>query len=155
MKLVPPLNFSLVSPGVYRSGYPNKKNFPFLKQLKLKSMLYLCEDDYSSETLEFLQENQIQSFHIRLESSKEPFKELSQELITEALLCVLDKRNHPILIHCNKGKHRIGVLVAIIRKCMNWSLSATLDEYRRFLANKIRLDDQEVRLLFTLIFQVY
>ena len=39
-KLVPPLNFAMVSPGVYRSGYPNKKNFPFLKKLGLKSLMY-------------------------------------------------------------------------------------------------------------------
>jgi hypothetical protein len=37
---VPPLNFSIVAKGVYRSGYPNKKNHSFLKKLKLKSILY-------------------------------------------------------------------------------------------------------------------
>jgi tyrosine-protein phosphatase SIW14 len=39
--LVPPLNFALVGPGVYRSGYPNRKNFEFLKKLQLKSILYV------------------------------------------------------------------------------------------------------------------
>ena len=34
--LVPPLNFALVAPGVYRSGHPNKHNFPFMKKLGLK-----------------------------------------------------------------------------------------------------------------------
>jgi tyrosine-protein phosphatase SIW14 len=61
----------------------------------------------------------------------------------------LDTRNYPILIHCNKGKHRIGCLAACIRKMENWSLSATLDEYRRFSGTsgtKIRMDDQEVSL---------
>lgn len=29
--LVPPLNFGMVLAGIYRSGYPNSKNFPFLK----------------------------------------------------------------------------------------------------------------------------
>lgn len=38
--LVPPLNFAMVAPGVYRSGYPNKRNFPFLKKLRLKSIMY-------------------------------------------------------------------------------------------------------------------
>ena len=37
--LVPPINFALVVPGVYRSGHPNKKNFGFLKQLKLKGIM--------------------------------------------------------------------------------------------------------------------
>lgn len=38
--LVPPLNFAMVSKGIYRSGYPNRKNFPFLAKLKLRSILY-------------------------------------------------------------------------------------------------------------------
>ena len=45
------------------------------------------------------------------------------------------------------GKHRVGVLTAIIRKIMNWSLAATLDEYKRFTGtgtnNKIRMEDHE------------
>ncbi|RSH90062.1 hypothetical protein EHS25_001395 [Saitozyma podzolica] len=39
--LVPPINFSLVAPGVYRSGHPNKKNFGFLRRLKLRGIMYL------------------------------------------------------------------------------------------------------------------
>ncbi len=39
--LIPPLNFAMVAKGVYRSGYPNSKNFPFLKKLGLKSIMYL------------------------------------------------------------------------------------------------------------------
>ena len=38
--LVPPLNFAMVAPGVYRSGYPNKRNFPFLRRLGLRSIMY-------------------------------------------------------------------------------------------------------------------
>lgn len=37
--LIPPLNFAMVAKGVYRSGYPNTKNFAFLKKLGLKSIL--------------------------------------------------------------------------------------------------------------------
>lgn len=37
--LIPPLNFSMVASGVYRSGFPNRKNHAFLQQLGLKSVL--------------------------------------------------------------------------------------------------------------------
>lgn len=37
--LVPPLNFALILPGVYRSGFPNKKNFPFMDTLNLRSIV--------------------------------------------------------------------------------------------------------------------
>lgn len=39
--LVPPLNFAMVNPGVYRSGFPEPANFPFLRTLKLQSILYV------------------------------------------------------------------------------------------------------------------
>jgi hypothetical protein len=39
--VVPPINFSLVAPGVYRSGHPNKKNFGFLRRLKLKGIMWV------------------------------------------------------------------------------------------------------------------
>jgi hypothetical protein len=38
-QLLPPENFTLVTPFIYRSGFPKKKNFQFLKKLKLKSIL--------------------------------------------------------------------------------------------------------------------
>jgi len=34
--------------------------------------------------------------------------DISAEKITRALREVLRRENHPILIHCNKGKHRTG-----------------------------------------------
>jgi len=37
--LVPPENFALVSSGVYRSGFPKKRNFRFMDTLKLKTVL--------------------------------------------------------------------------------------------------------------------
>lgn len=44
---VPPLNFSLVEDGIYRSGFPMPINYPFMKQLKLKTIIYvgdLCHE---------------------------------------------------------------------------------------------------------------
>jgi tyrosine-protein phosphatase SIW14 len=37
--LVPPINFALVAPGVYRSGHPNRRNFGFLARLGLKAVV--------------------------------------------------------------------------------------------------------------------
>lgn len=36
---VPPLNFSMVEHGVFRSGFPDVSNFPFLQSLGLRSVL--------------------------------------------------------------------------------------------------------------------
>ena len=37
--LVPPENFALVSSGVYRCGFPKKRNFRFMETLRLKTVL--------------------------------------------------------------------------------------------------------------------
>jgi len=42
--IIPPLNFAMVSPGIYRSGFPNRRNFTFIRKLGLKSILYLTGD---------------------------------------------------------------------------------------------------------------
>jgi len=40
--LYPPENFAIVAPGIFRSSFPRRKNFRFLKEsLKLKSVLYV------------------------------------------------------------------------------------------------------------------
>jgi len=36
------------------SSFPTKKNFSFLKQLGLKSILYLCPEEYPPMNSEFL-----------------------------------------------------------------------------------------------------
>jgi tyrosine-protein phosphatase SIW14 len=68
--LVPPLNFAMVNPGVYRAGHPNKKNFKFLKKLQLKSIIYLCPDDYTPEMIEFCEENNIKVFQYFIKGNK-------------------------------------------------------------------------------------
>ncbi|OLY84663.1 putative tyrosine-protein phosphatase [Smittium mucronatum] len=37
--LVPPLNFGMVAPGIYRSGFPNLRNHNFLLSLGLKKIM--------------------------------------------------------------------------------------------------------------------
>lgn len=57
--------------------------------------------------------------------------------MSKALEIVVDTRNLPVLVHSNKGKHRVGVLVGIMRKMLQgWSLAAIFDEYTKFAKGK-------------------
>ena len=47
--LIPPANFALVAKGIYRGSYPNFKNFSFLKNLGLKSLIKDLLDDLDSD----------------------------------------------------------------------------------------------------------
>ncbi|CAD6892113.1 unnamed protein product [Tilletia controversa] len=141
--LIPPENFAMVNSRVYRSSLPLKKHFPFLKTLNLRSVLTLILEEYPASNTTFLDENGIQFFQFGIPGNKEPFVQIPEEAISNALLAILDRRNHPMLIHCNKGKHRTGCLVGCLRKLQQWSLTTIFDEYRRFSAPKSRSMDQE------------
>ena len=61
---------------------------------------------------------------------------------------ITPEANHPLLIHCNKGKHRTGCLVGCFRRLCGWSLTAIFEEYRIFSAPKQRFVDQQFIELF-------
>ncbi|THU52242.1 hypothetical protein C4D60_Mb10t01920 [Musa balbisiana] len=87
-------------------------------------------------------------FHFGMECSKEPYDNIPEDKIREALRVVLDARNHPLLIHCNRGKHRTGCVVGCLRKLQRWCLSSVFDEYQQFAAAKARVSDQRLIELF-------
>ncbi|KAH0969994.1 hypothetical protein GBA52_022150 [Prunus armeniaca] len=145
---VPPLNFAMVDNGVFRSGFPHSANFSFLKSLGLRSVIYLCPEPYPEENEEFLKANGIRLFQFGMDGSQEHFVKIPEHAIREALKVVLDVRNHPLLIHCKRGKHRTGCLVGCLRKLQKWCLTSIFDEYQRFAAAKARVSDQRFIELF-------
>ncbi|KAI9676753.1 MAG: hypothetical protein M1829_002848 [Trizodia sp. TS-e1964] len=76
--------------------------------------------------------------------NKEPFVKIPSQDITRALLIILNRENHPILIHCNKGKHRTGCVVGCLRKIQRWAISTIFQEYRDHAEPKIRMLDQQL-----------
>lgn len=174
LKLVPPLNFSLVENGIYRSGFPMPINYPFLQQLNLKTIIYLGdlgnEELKSSSKLKkkkdkhgtaeimnnyldwIKNDTDIQFHNLYFESSQEPFNkpqdiEQATKSLTIALQLILNKQNHPILIHSNKGKHRTGVLIGLMRKVLQgWCLSGIFEEYEKFAMGKSEYDLELIEL---------
>ncbi|KAK4771051.1 hypothetical protein SAY87_031583 [Trapa incisa] len=139
--LVPPVNFSMVEEGVYRSGFPRASNFAFIETLNLRSIIYLCPEPYPEENMKYLQSRNIQLFQFGIEGKTEPSVSISENTITDALKVLIDVRNHPVLIHCKRGKHRTGCLVGCFRKLQNWCLSSVFEEYRSFAGVKTRVTD--------------
>ncbi|KAM1324465.1 hypothetical protein PS2_045230 [Malus domestica] len=145
---IPPLNFSLVDNGIFRSGFPESANFSFLQTLGLRSIICLCPEPYPETNMEFLKSNGIKLFQFGIDGYKEPFVNIPDDTIREALKVVLDVRNHPVLIHCKRGKHRTGCLVGCLRKLQRWCLTSVFDEYQRFAAAKARVADQRFMEMF-------
>ncbi|KAG2182785.1 hypothetical protein INT44_005765 [Umbelopsis vinacea] len=168
--LIPPENFNMVSDYIYRSSFPKKKHFSFLKKLGLKSVLLVSNElwlylyagvneplsrhrtlileEYPEQNMKFLEENNIKFLQFGIAGNKEPFVQIPENKISAALAAILDRRNHPMLIHCNKGKHRTGCLIGCMRKLQHWSYTSIFDEYRRFSHPKSRSMDQQFIELF-------
>ncbi|XP_028778786.1 probable tyrosine-protein phosphatase DSP4 [Neltuma alba] len=145
---VPPLNFAMVDNGIFRAGFPDSANFGFLKSLRLRSVICLCPEPYPEATSEFLKANGIRLYQFGIDAFKEPFVNIPEHTVREALQVVLDVRNHPVLIHCKRGKHRTGCIVGCLRRLQRWCLSSVFDEYQRFAAAKARVSDQRFIELF-------
>uniref|UniRef100_A0A7N0T8D1 diphosphoinositol-polyphosphate diphosphatase n=1 Tax=Kalanchoe fedtschenkoi TaxID=63787 RepID=A0A7N0T8D1_KALFE len=141
--LLPPFNFSMVELGVYRSSLPQTPNLPFLETLKLRSIIYMCPEPYPEENSQFLESNNIQLFQFGIEGTKESSASDLSSSIAEALKVIIDVRNHPVLIHCKRGKHRTGCVVGCLRKVQNWCLSSVFEEYQRFAGEKSRVTDMQ------------
>ncbi|KAG2241476.1 hypothetical protein Bca52824_096539 [Brassica carinata] len=148
LNLIPPLNFSMVDNGIFRSGFPDPANFSFLQTLGLRSIIYLCPEPYPESNIQFLKSNGITLFQFGIEGNKEPFVIIPDQKIRKALNVLLDEKNHPVLIHCKRGKHRTGCLVGCLRKLQKWCLTSIFDEYQRFAAAKARVSDQRFMEIF-------
>ncbi|XP_006858403.2 probable tyrosine-protein phosphatase At1g05000 [Amborella trichopoda] len=148
ISLRPPVNFSMVDHGVFRSSFPDITNFSFLQILGLRSILYLCPEPYPEANQAFLESHGIKLFQFGIEGHKEPFETIPEETVRKALKVVVDVSNRPLLIHCKRGKHRTGCVVGCLRKLQRWSLDSVLDEYLRFAAAKARASDIQFMKLF-------
>ncbi|KAF2085867.1 protein-tyrosine phosphatase, partial [Saccharata proteae CBS 121410] len=140
--MLPPSNFGAVIPGqIYRSSYPLEENFGFLKKLKLKSILTLVKETCPEPYVSFMTENGIQHFQVHIPANKGTVC-MTTEQMTRALAVVLDRQNHPLLIHCNKGKHRTGCVTGCLRKVLGDNLKTVYEEYHTYADPKARIFDE-------------
>jgi len=75
---------------------------------------------------------------------------IPNESIVQVMQILLNKENLPLLIHCNKGKHRTGCMIACYRTIQamttfypykDWNSSQVLEEYHQYAGDKSRLRD--------------
>ncbi|KAL6060379.1 Tyrosine-protein phosphatase OCA1 [Balamuthia mandrillaris] len=153
--LCPPANFGIVEPNVYRSNALYPINFPFIRQLKLKTVVSLSPDLPNKAVSTFFSDNGITLIHLGLKTLDTKYKKgastnkpISEELIKEALEVVLDAGSHPIMIMCSSGIHQTGTLVGCFRRLQNWNLTPILQEYRTFSGSSTRFANEQFIELF-------
>ncbi|KAG9253706.1 tyrosine phosphatase family-domain-containing protein [Emericellopsis atlantica] len=131
------VNFGVVAPGLYRSGYPCSQHFPYMSNLRLKTIVTLVVNDEPDEALEsFISDANIRQVFFAIKGTKK--EAIPDAVMSDILGVVLEPSNYPLLVHCNKGKHRTGCVVAAVRKANGWHSSRALAEYRSFAEPKVR-----------------
>lgn len=139
---MPPSNYGAVLPGsIYRSSYPEERNYEFIKDLNIKSILTLVPEPISPEYQAFMKDAGIQHFQVHIKANKGEVRVESCEM-SRALRLIMDRTNHPILIHCNKGKHRTGCTVACFRRILGVDMDTIREEYHTYAGVKARLMDE-------------
>lgn len=140
-----PLNFAQVDSDLYRSSFPKPGNYRFLETLNLRTIICLVEDEpLPAQYVDWTQRLDIQLIQIGMPGHKEAFRDgIPYELVGEALRLVVNQAKYPLLIHCNRGKHRTGTVVACFRKLRGWHTTRAMDEYVRFSHPKERETDTE------------
>ncbi|KAH8428766.1 tyrosine phosphatase family protein [Aspergillus melleus] len=138
-----PANFGEVVKGIYRSAFPHPWNLPSLRPLGLKTIVTLVDEPYTASHTRFLEENGIAHFRIPIQANKDPAVKTPDHVVVGVLEILLNKANHPVLVHCNKGKHRTGCVMACFRRLQGWELRDALSEYRNYSWPKSRVLDEK------------
>ncbi|KAK3304145.1 tyrosine phosphatase family-domain-containing protein [Chaetomium strumarium] len=131
-----PRNFGVVVPGVYRSSFPQSEDYAFLEGLKLKTIVTLVRKDFPEGYDAFLQKNGIRHCVFDMQGTKK--QDIPLQTMKSILRLVLDRRNHPLLVHCNHGKHRTGCVIGIVRKLSGWDVNSIVSEYKTYANPKAR-----------------
>ncbi|KAF7866944.1 hypothetical protein EAF04_005785 [Stromatinia cepivora] len=132
-----PLNFGVIAPNaIYRSSFPQQEDFEYLRSLGLKSIVTLVKKEYPPGFLAFIEAQGIRHYVIEMQGTKKV--DIPEHVMNQIMRISLDKENHPLLIHCNHGKHRTGCAAAIIRHVSGWDVESIVEEYKSFAEPKAR-----------------
>lgn len=139
-RIVPPLNFCPVERYLYRSGQPSTVNFPFLLDLKLKTIIWLANEEPQDALLEFCDAHaiQLQFATINPDGGEDdnPWDGLTEHSIISALRTIVNAESYPLLVCCGMGRHRTGTVIGCLRRIMGWNLASVSEEYRRFTGSR-------------------
>lgn len=137
-----PANFAVVAPGIYRSSYPSDPHYTKLADLELKTIVTLVPEPLPFSYANFISSNGISHHHIPILANKDENKYTEAATVNKIMELLLDRENYPILIHCNKGKHRTGCMTACFRKITGWTDEACISEYVHYSTPKERTLDK-------------
>jgi tyrosine-protein phosphatase SIW14 len=132
MLVTPPLSFSRVQDGIFRSAYPTRKSLQYIiDNLFLRSLVCLCPKELKNDLREFASEKSIILAEFNIGLNQEPFVSMFEESVQNAVDFISDESNHPTLVFCITGQKKTGCVIGCFRKMSGWSLTSILHEYEQ------------------------
>ncbi|KAK9461048.1 tyrosine phosphatase family-domain-containing protein [Lipomyces oligophaga] len=127
--LVTPLRYGIVYPKVHRGLYPRKVNLPFLRRLKLKTIISLTPEPLIDEVRSFCEQEGINMIHIKTSKSKKKDVAITYTEVTKAIEILISQQSAPVYFHCLNGSQTTSLVVACLRKLSFWRTSSIFSEF--------------------------
>lgn len=111
----------MVEEGVHRGAYPTLRNFPFLRRLRLRTVVSLIPvSNPTPDLVEWCETERVALVHHR---TREPVKgepacrlSMSDRTIASILSILVDPSQHPVFVHCVDGLQATGIVISHLRK---------------------------------------
>ena len=123
-------NFQKVNAVVYRGAQPKSGGVEILKQIGIKTVINLRDDDARAKEEESgVRHAGLQYFNYPLQRLGRP----NDEKMKEILSIIDNPANQPVFVHCQHGADRTGVVIAIYRILHDgWTSEQATDEAKRY-----------------------
>ena len=123
-------NFHRVNQDLYRGGQPSEDGLKHLRELGIKTVINLRDDDERADTEGAAALGAgLRYFNLPLASFHRP----SDHEVAEILSVINEPDNQPVFLHCKRGSDRTGIIVAVYRIDHDgWTGSQAKDEAKRF-----------------------
>ncbi|KAK9388115.1 tyrosine phosphatase family-domain-containing protein [Lipomyces mesembrius] len=127
--LVTPLRYGTVQPKLYRGLYPRKINLPFLRRLKLKTILSLTPEPLEDEIQKFCNDEGIKMTHLKTSKSGKKGLPITYKEVTQAIEIIISQQHAPLYVHCLNGSQATSLVIACLRKLSFWRTSSIFSEF--------------------------
>jgi hypothetical protein len=129
----------LIPDAVYRSAEPRAPHFHRLKAMGIRTLVCVKRTLPRARTIAHATARGLHVARIDLG----PDGNIGPRAVQRALDVVTQPWLWPLLLHCDGGRHRTGVVAAALRKTQGWTMEAALEEYERCAAPAPRQSDRD------------
>jgi Tyrosine phosphatase family len=127
----------LVKGAIYRSAEPRPCHLPWLTRFGIKTLVCVKRTLPTPSTLEYARAYGIGVARIDLG----PDGEIDARAVQRALDVISRPALWPVLLHCDGGRHRTGIVVAALHRSQGASLKEALEMYEHGAAPSARVSD--------------